>query len=251
MLSPKSARSAGDIGYTNIRVFHDGLPVWKKGKNAVYSTVKGLVAFKEKEIPYVLVDVRQDTSGGFIPGAVAMPAESLEGMKGEFPKHKSAPVILYGGADESVKAFGIVRGWGFKNAPILDGGVEGWSAAGNSLSDTAQEKIAYVPKPRPGEFPVADFRKAAEGGSPDVVILDVRGLDETANGIIKGALNIPLTELDERAGELPAGKKVIAQCNTGAMAEMAYNMLKDKGIDAGWLNAKITIEKDGTYTLGD
>ncbi len=251
MLSPKSARSAGDLGYTNIKVYHDGLPVWKKSKNAVYSTVNGLVTFKEKEIPYVLVDVRQDTPGGFIPGAVAMPLAGLEGKKGEFPRHKSAPVILYGNHEDAARAFAIVREWGFKNASILDGGIEGWSSAGNSLSERAQENIVYVPKPRPGEFPVAEFRKAADGGSADVVILDVRGLDETANGIIKGALNIPLTELDERAGELPAGKKVVVQCNTGAQAEMAYNLLKDKGIDAGWLNARITIGKDGSYTIED
>ena len=199
----------------------------------------------------MLVDVRKDNAGGFIPGAVALSLDRLEGMKGAFPKQKKAPVIVYGGGEEAAMAFSTIRGWGYKNASILEGGVEAWGSAGNSLDGTAKEKIGYVPKPRPGEMAVTEFRKAADSAAPGVVILDVRGTDETSQGMIKGALNIPLTELEERSGDIPRGKKIVAQCNTGAQAEMAYNILREAGLDVAWLNAKITITADGSYTIED
>lgn len=195
--------------------------------------------------------MRKDTAGGFIPGAVALSLDRLEGMKGAFPKQKKAPVLVYGSGEEAVTAFSTIRGWGYKNASILDGGVDAWVSAGNGLDGSAQEKIAYVPKPRPGEMPVAEFKKAADAASPVVVILDVRGSDETSQGMIKGALNIPLTELEERSGDLPRDKKIVAQCNTGAQAEMAYNLLREAGFDVAWLNAKITVTADGSYVIED
>ena len=45
-----------------------------------------------------------------------------------------------------------------------------------------------------------------------VTVLDVRPEDEFLVGHIPGALNIPLSELERRLGELPADREVIAYC---------------------------------------
>ncbi|WGY70467.1 ArsR family transcriptional regulator [Burkholderia cepacia] len=45
-----------------------------------------------------------------------------------------------------------------------------------------------------------------------VTLLDVRPQDEFAQGHLPGALNIPLSELDARVGELPAGTEIVAYC---------------------------------------
>jgi ArsR family transcriptional regulator len=45
-----------------------------------------------------------------------------------------------------------------------------------------------------------------------VTILDVRPEDEFALGHLPGALNIPLNKLEDRLGELPADREVIAYC---------------------------------------
>jgi rhodanese-related sulfurtransferase/DNA-binding transcriptional ArsR family regulator len=45
-----------------------------------------------------------------------------------------------------------------------------------------------------------------------VTVLDVRPEDEFALGHLPGALNIPLSELERRLGELPADREVIAYC---------------------------------------
>ena len=45
-----------------------------------------------------------------------------------------------------------------------------------------------------------------------VTVLDVRPEDEFALGHLPGALNIPLSELERRLGELPKSREVIAYC---------------------------------------
>lgn len=45
-----------------------------------------------------------------------------------------------------------------------------------------------------------------------VTVLDVRPEDEFAVGHLPGALNIPLSELERRLGELPKSREVIAYC---------------------------------------
>jgi ArsR family transcriptional regulator len=45
-----------------------------------------------------------------------------------------------------------------------------------------------------------------------VTVLDVRPEDEFALGHLPGALNIPLSKLEHRLGELPADREIIAYC---------------------------------------
>ncbi len=252
-LSPKSSKRAEGYGYTNIKIYHDGLPVWEKGGHPVYTTAKGLASYREKQIPLVLVDVRaaDQVANGVIAEAVAIPADGIATRKADFPADKGAPIILYGSAEETAKAFPVVRGLGYQKTSILEGGIEAWLAAGQTLSDKPQAKIVYVPKPRPGAVDLAAFEQVAKSpdANPDILIVDVRGKDEASKGMIKGAINIPLNELEERLGELPQDKRIYTQCNTGPIAEMAYNALKEKGYDAAWLNAKITVKPDGSYVI--
>jgi rhodanese-related sulfurtransferase len=201
-------------------------------------------------MPYVLIDLREASalSGGVVPGAVSIPEARLAAARDQFPKQKSAPVILYGSSDPE-KAFAVVRGWGYKNASILDGGLNFWVQAGQALDPKPRDEISYVPKPRPGEIQVAEFRRLADSGSVEAIIVDVRGADETSQGMLKGAVNIPLTDLTGRLGELSKDKKIVALCNTGAQAEMAYNLLTEAGFQSSWLNAKVTVNPDGTYEV--
>jgi rhodanese-related sulfurtransferase len=45
-----------------------------------------------------------------------------------------------------------------------------------------------------------------------VTVLDVRPEDEFALGHLPGALNIPLSQLEHRLGQLPMGREVVAYC---------------------------------------
>ena len=58
-----------------------------------------------------------------------------------------------------------------------------------------------------------------------IVILDVRTQTEFCGGVIEHAKNIPLDELESRAGELPKDKKIIVYCVSGNRSMMACAIL--------------------------
>jgi hypothetical protein len=48
-----------------------------------------------------------------------------------------------------------------------------------------------VPKPRPGEISIEEFKALAEKGAADKIILDVRDKDEAMYGMIIGPSTYP------------------------------------------------------------
>ncbi len=105
---------------------------------------------------------------------------------------------------------------------MLSGGFEAWKKMGGTVAQgDLRSAISYVPKPRPGEVAIEDFKDYVEKGDPSVLILDVRDPDEAMHGILKGAKNIPVSQIGERAKELPKDKLIITHCMTGIRAESA------------------------------
>ena len=64
-----------------------------------------------------------------------------------------------------------------------------------------------------------------------VTVLDVRPEDEFAVGHLPGALNIPLSELERRLGELPTDREVIAYCRGPycVLSFEAVSALRERG----------------------
>jgi rhodanese-related sulfurtransferase len=251
MLSPSSARRAEALGYTNVKVFRTGLPSWKKAGDLVLSEPGHLKFLIQEDVSHVLIDLRETDAArkGHITGAVTIPAGEIERSKELFPADKSAPVILYSeGMD--VGAFKTVRGWGYKNTSVLNGGIDAWKTGGGKLAtgDLATE-IVYVYKPRPGEIEIDEFKAIAEERPADKLILDVRDENEAMQGMLVGAKNIPVGAVASRLAELPREKEIIVHCVTGIRAEMAYNVLKKNGYKTRFLNAVIQVDPDGKYEI--
>jgi rhodanese-related sulfurtransferase/DNA-binding transcriptional ArsR family regulator len=67
-----------------------------------------------------------------------------------------------------------------------------------------------------------------------VTVLDVRPPEEYAHGHIRGAINVPVTELKKRLHQIPTGQEVVAYCR-GPYCLLAYEavqVLRKKGIKA-------------------
>ncbi|MBA2443934.1 MAG: MBL fold metallo-hydrolase [Nocardioidaceae bacterium] len=80
-------------------------------------------------------------------------------------------------------------------------------------------------------FATATFADLAETRHlRDVVVLDVRRVDEHAAARIDGAVNIPIHELPQRVGEVPAGE-VWVHCASGYRASVAASLLDVAGRD--------------------
>ena len=255
-LSPNSLLKAQKMGYTNLKVYREGVPEWQTRSYAVTTPQFLKSAYLDKDIPHVLIDARSadDATSGHLKGAVSMPADKLAPrIKGLPEARLKAPIVVYdgrGGEQARTVAKALVKA-GQQNVLVLDGGMIGWQAAGYAIESgtPAATKIAYTPKPRAGSLPVDEFTKLARNTPADVLILDVRNADEASAGMIKGAMLVPDEELAARMAEVPKTKRILTHCITGIRAEMAYHKLKAAGYNAAFLNAEIDIAKDGGFKI--
>lgn len=248
-MSPGAAREAAALGYTNVKVYHDGLPEWTKKNFTVLSPSFLKEAFLDKDVPVVILDVRPqgDAEKGFIKGAVTVSPEKVKEAVKSLGKDLKPPIVVYdaSGGEAGEKVARELIATGFPNTKLLLGGYQGWTAAKlpaatGHLGTTA----SYVPKPRPGEISIEAFQKFLDAIPADTVLIDVRDRDELEDGIIKGSLNIPADEVEKRFAELPKDRKIVAYCNTGTRAEMTYHTLKGKGVaNVFFLNANVDFEE--------
>ncbi|RVX39750.1 ArsR family transcriptional regulator [Nonomuraea polychroma] len=74
-----------------------------------------------------------------------------------------------------------------------------------------------------------ELRARVQAG--DVVVLDVRPVEEYLAGHIPGAASIPVTELADRIGELPADTEIVVYCRGEycVLAHDAVRLLTDHG----------------------
>ena len=116
----------------------------------------------------------------------------------------------------------------------------------NMLAFTAQNILD-------GTMPVwraADLEQAQAAG----LILDVRSAAECANGMVRGALNIPHTELRARLNEVreaAAGRPVYVHCQSGVRSYLGTRILIGNGFDArNLLGGAITLRRahPGAFT---
>jgi rhodanese-related sulfurtransferase len=248
-MSPFSAREAEKLGYTNVRVLSSGLPGWKKAKGLVVLPKNGLKKMIHEDDSYVLIDLRskENATAGHIKGAVSLPEADLAAVKDKFPQDKSAPVILYNDDQASQESFGLIRGWGYKNASVLDGGAKNWD--GKFFPGEPASEIVYIKKLKPGQITVEEFQQIASAKPADKIILDVR--DSGSEGTIPGAVTIPLGQLADSLGDLPKDKEYIVHCNTGIMAGMALKTLQDNGYQARYLDAVVQVSPDGSFDVSE
>lgn len=248
MLSPLSAREAEKLGYTNVKVFHAGMPAWKKSGGVVLMESAGLEAWIKNQNSFVLIDLRaKDVAPyGFIPGAVTVPAAELASWKEKFPKDLKAPIILYDEKQATPEQFATVRGWGYSNTVLLRGGITAYD--GDRENGLLAENIEYVKKLKPGELVIDEFRKIATAPPANVFILDVR--EGAVEGRLKLATAIPQNELAKRLAEVPKDKEIVVFCNTGILARMAYDLLTAQGYaKVSYLNAVMQVSADGTFEI--
>ncbi len=257
---------AEKAGYTNVKVYVAGIPAWKKARQLV--VVNNTWLAKNLDSHRVIIDVRpvSKSSKEHIKTAVAIDADRLTKMGLDFKAKKmksgkkilpsladkKAPIILYGDGSRSedvLSAFKELVAWRYKKVVVLNGGFDSWLAKKLPIeTGAARTKIAYVKKLVKGAISPAEFRKLQ--GSGGAVILDTRTKKETSRGKIKNAINIPGDQLEANLDKLSKSDRIIVHCSTGVRAQIAYNLLKNKGFEnVNFLNSIITIDISGNYTI--
>ena len=170
-----------------------------------------------------ILDVRDgiDFEGEHLKGAINI---ALSGKyatwAGSMLTHDKPIVVIAeeGGEEEAVMRLGRI---GFDN---VAGYLEGGMRALESRPELA-ERTERITAPALAEWLAGE--RAAAGPTP--VVLDIRSEAEHAGGHIAGSLNIPLPSLEERIGEVPAGKPVVVHCAGGYRSAIGASVLQKLG----------------------
>lgn len=80
------------------------------------------------------------------------------------------------------------------------------------------------------EISIEDY-KASYEGQDNHVLIDVREVEEWEEVRLPNTVNIPLSELGERVGEIPTDTPVVLVCRSGGRSGMAGEMLAANGYD--------------------
>ncbi|MDR3684454.1 MAG: rhodanese-like domain-containing protein [Geothrix sp.] len=256
-MSPGSLQKVKALGYTNAKVFVDGMPAWARNHPGVLSPASLQAAYFDTQTPLVILDARPAAlaSQGFIKGSVSVDPDGMADLLSTFPApHLKPPVVVVdetGGERARAVALDLVKA-GYTGVNVLTGGFRAWQAAALPVeTGPLASRAFFVPKPRQGSVSPEEFTRIAllAPASRPAVILDVRNPDETKGRIIKGAHTIPQPQLLTRLAELPRDKRILCHCSTGIRAELAYHLLKNLGYDIQFLPGEITIVESGEFTI--
>ncbi len=112
-----------------------------------------------------------------------------------------------------------------------------------TVSDLAELDLAYAPPFASAKDPIVMAGMAAENilagdveavyeptaVGDNAVVLDVRRQDELKDGVVPGAIHIPLDELRDRARELDPSMNYVVYCRSGLRSYVGCRMLKGLG----------------------
>lgn len=258
-LSHKSAAKAEALGYTNVKVFADGFPGWMKVKGHYASvSTQWMKNQIDTKADMVVVDARPKVTKydkGHIPTAISIPDTQFEKFKDQLPADKSKLLVFYCGGYNcklSHKSAERVLAMGYTNVKVYAAGFPEWKALAGEAATARETPVELKAGPQEGSIDMALFTKIVAENPASIFLVDVRDKDEFEKGTLKTAVNIPVDELESRIKTLPTDKPIVFICGTGARSGESYYMLKDLRPELKnvyYLDAEMTVRKDGTFTL--
>lgn len=265
MLSHKSAFKAEKLGYTNVRVYADGSPDWAaKGTGQAVSAayIKKLL---DEKANFMLIDARPKRvfDKGAIPGAVHISDSEFDKHVDKLPADKATPLIYYCGGLEcvlSVKSAEKARKLDYTDVKTFVEGYPEWvklygeaatPAAASGAGGTAKVSASIEAGKEKGTITVASFERIMKGNPDSLLLVDVRDAKEFKAGTIKGAINIPISDLEKMIGTLPKDKPIVFLCGTGARSGEAYDTAKllRSELQVYFIDAAMKFNPDGTFSI--
>lgn len=219
-INGKPTLNKGYIGSSAIKVF--------EYNGASTELNEGLIKALNMNIDYDIVRIILSDKVGLMPDAAPMhfkllfevPTGKILGAqaigKGDVTKRIDiiATAIKYGGTVEDLKDLELSYAPPFSTAKDI---VNYAGYVGSNLLNGDYKQVN-----------VDKVRELVEKGN---TIIDVRERHEYERGHIKGAINIPLSELRHRINEIPRDKPVYLHCRTGQRSYNATLALQNRGFD--------------------
>lgn len=217
-INHKSTPNKGYIGSSAIKVF--------EYNGASTGLNEALIEYLDLNINYDVVSLVLPDKVGIMPDAALMhfkllfevPSGRILGAQaigmGDVTKRIDviATAIKFGGTVEDLKDLELSYAPPFSTAKDI---VNYAGYVGSNLLN--------------GDFKQVNADKVRELVEEDQVIIDVREVHEYSKGHLKGAINIPLSELRDRVNEIPKDKPVYLHCRTGQRSYNATLALQNLG----------------------
>ena len=217
-INHKRTLNKGYIGSSAIKVF--------EYNGASTGLNEALIRALDMKINYDIVRVILSDKVGLMPGAAPMhfkllfevPTGKILGAqaigKGDVTKRIDvvATAIKFGGTVEDLKDLELCYAPPFTTPKDI---VNYAGYVGTNLLN--------------GDYKQVNVDKVRELVEKNSFIIDVREAYEYERGHIKGAINIPLSELRERIDEIPRDKPVYLHCRTGQRSYNAALALQNRG----------------------
>lgn len=265
-LSHNSAFKAEQLGYTNIKVYPQGMPDWAARGGQVAVSAAFIKKLIDEKGAYALIDARPKrvAEKGMIPTAINISDTEFDKQTDKLPTDKATPLIYYCGGLECVlsdKSAAKAKALGYSNVLTYPEGYPEWEklhgaapavvASAGSAPAPAVASPSLIAGKEKGSVTVASFEQVWKTAPANLVLVDVRDAKEYAAGTIKGAQNLPINDLEKQVGTLPTNKPVVFFCSTGARAGEAYDTIKllRGEVQAYFLDAGIKFSGDGAYTM--
>ncbi|MCI1674504.1 MAG: FAD-dependent oxidoreductase [Bifidobacterium tibiigranuli] len=223
-----------------------GTSIIRIGELTVARTGAGREDLKRAGIQFHAIHLEAAQHASYFPGAVAMRMLVLFGDDGRL---LGAQIVGGEGVDKRIDVFAAAI------------------RSGAAIDDLIDEDLAYSPPFGQAKDPVNLAGMLGENVLSgklhlwyaqelvDVartdLILDVRSPAEFATGHVRGALNIPHTEVRARMDEIldaAAGRPIAVMCASGKRSYFAYRILVQHGLSARNLSGGMHVLRDA---LGD
>src|SRR4030081_311268 len=185
------------------------------------------------------LDVREEGQhgAGHPSLAVNVPYSRLELMVGQLVPRRSCPVVLVDDCDGvAAKAERRLAGLGFCAIPVLQGGVDAWSAAGYPLfpsTNVPSKAFAEIVEHEFGTPAISatDLDRRRRAGE-NIIVLDSRPLDEYARFHVPGAITCPGAELVLRFADLVRDPEatVVVSCAGRTRGIIGAQSLRTAGV---------------------
>ncbi|BDQ34547.1 rhodanese-like domain-containing protein [Pseudodesulfovibrio portus] len=251
-LSHKSAYMAEEMGYTNVKVYAEGYPDFKKRHAYTSIGLENLHAKLTGGENYMLIDARpyKKYLDGAIPSAIGIPDSVFPEKRGMLPVDKVNTTLVYycGGykCALSHKSAVKARALGYKKVVVAEAGYPGWKEMFGAAD------VAVKAGEAEGAVDAEWFMKTLKENPSSITLIDVRDPEEFAMGHFPTAINMPVDMVDKKGADIPTDKPIVFSCATGARAGEAYYLFLDKFPDAKnvfYLEATNDFNEDNTYEV--
>ena len=214
------SRYLGSLGSSVIKVFD--MTAAATGINETNARKAGL------DIDKVVLSPM--SHAGYYPGGKLMTMKVVF-EKGSY-RLLGAQIIGYEGVDKRIDVLATAIHAGLKATQLKDldlAYAPPYSSAKDPLN-MAGFMIDNIAKGKLKQWHLEDVESLPRDGS--ATLLDTRTPGEYAGGHMEGFINIPVDELRERLDEIPTGKPVYVNCQSGLRSYIACRILDQEGFDA-------------------